>query len=394
MFSLLYLGEGGPIGFIWWALPTLLRKAGVEVPKITALTAMLVLPWVLKFLWAPLVDALRSPRWGFRAWIISAQLAMGFTLLPLMWLDPITHFKWWAVLLLLHAFCAATQDVAIDALAINTTPAHQRGLLNGCMQAGMLVGRSVFGGGALLIAATWGTQFVIAALIACIWFTLLLLFFVEEQTETVNFRERLGEFRLHLMSALKWRATWLGLAFALTAAAGFEATGQLAGPFLLDRGVSEKTIATFFGVVVVGTTLIGGLIGGKLSDHWGRIRSVAVFLAGFVAMIVGLAFSDLADEKPNVSVLIGWLTGMYFFIGLFTAASYALFMDLTDQRLGGTQFSAFMSATNGCESWSAWAGGRLVGGGNYATAFLALSGISLLSLPLLRWLARERDQTF
>jgi hypothetical protein len=44
------------------------------------------------------------------------------------------------------------------------------------------------------------------------------------------------------------------------------------------------------------------------------------------------------------------------FIGLFTAASYALFMDLTDPKLGGTQFSAFMAATNGCESWSGWAG--------------------------------------
>ncbi len=81
---------------------------------------------------------------------------------------------------------------------------------------------------------------------------------------------------------------------------------------------------------------------------------------------------------------------MYFFIGLFTASSYALFMDLTDARLGGTQFSAFMSATNGCESWSAWAGGRIVGPGHhYAAAFLIMCGASLLSLPLLRWLAKE-----
>ncbi len=79
-------------------------------------------------------------------------------------------------------------------------------------------------------------------------------------------------------------------------------------------------------------------------------------------------------------------------IALFTASSYALFMDLTDARLGGTQFSAFMSATNGCESWSAWAGGRIVGPGNYAAAFLAMAAASLLGLPLLKWLARERGR--
>ena len=393
LFSLLYLSEGGPIGFIWWALPTMLRTAGVGVPSITALTALLVLPWVFKFLWAPLVDACRSPRWGFRAWIITAQLAMGATLLPLIWLDPVAHFRWWAGLLLLHAFCAATQDVAIDALAINAVPESQRGLLNGCMQAGMLVGRSLFGGGALLVASVWGKHWVIVALVACIWTTLLFLLGAKEPAENVGFKNRLADFRRHLKSALRRRTTWLGLAFALTAAAGFEATGQLAGPFLVDRGVPEKTIGMFFGIAVVAATLTGGLIGGKLSDRWGRIRSVALFLAGFVVMIAGLALSDIVMETPPPPVLLGWLTGMYFFIGLFTAASYALFMDLTDARLGGTQFSTFMAATNGCESGSAWAGGRIVGVANYATAFLALSAVSLLSLPLLKRLAKERGRT-
>ncbi len=393
LFTLLYLSEGAPIGFIWWALPTILRTAGVDVPKITALTAMLVLPWVFKFLWAPLVDAMRTPRWGFRAWIISAQLAMGVTLLPLIWLDPIGHFQSWSVLLLLHAVFAATQDVAIDAMAINLVPEHQRGSLNGCMQAGMLVGRSTFGGGALLVAAAGGIPWVIVALVVCIWITLVFVIFVREPPETACIRHRLADFRQHLQAALRRRATWLGLAFALLAAAGFEATGQLAGPFLVDRGVSEKTIGLFFGLAVVAATLVGGLIGGTLSDRWGRIRAVAIFLVGFVAMITGLAFSDLAMAKPEPSVLIGWLTGMYFFIGLFTASSYALFMDLTDARLGGTQFSAFMSATNGCESWSAWAGGRIVGTGNhYAVAFLTMCVASLLSLPLLKWLAKERGR--
>ncbi|MEO7166942.1 MAG: MFS transporter [Spartobacteria bacterium] len=394
LFTLLYLSEGAPIGFIWWALPTILRTAGVGVPRITALTALLVLPWVFKFLWAPLVDSLRTPRWGFRAWIISAQLAMGATLLPLIWLDPVRHFQAWSVLLLLHALCAATQDVAIDAMAINLVPEHQRGSLNGCMQAGMLVGRSVFGGGALLVASVLSLAWVIVALVGCIWTTLVCVVFVREPETAAGIGHRLSDFREHLQAALRRRTTWLGLAFALVAAAGFEATGQLAGPFLVDRGVSEKTIGLFFGLAVVGATLFGGLIGGALSDRWGRLRSVAIFLIGFVAMITGLALTDLTMANSDASVLIGWLTGMYFFIGLFTASSYALFMDLTDARLGGTQFSAFMSATNGCESWSAWAGGRIVGPGHhYAAAFLAMSAASLLSLPLLKWLGRERARS-
>jgi hypothetical protein len=64
-------------------------------------------------------------------------------------------------------------------------------------------------------------------------------------------------------------------------------------------------------------------------------------------------------------------------------------MALTDRRLGATQLSASMSATNLCESWAAFAVGRLTGAFGYAPAFTAMALASLLSLPLL-WLMRER----
>ena len=140
LFAVLYAAEGAPIGFIWWALPTVLRTADVPIARITDLTAIVLLPWVFKFLWAPLVDALRAPWFGFRAWIMTAQVTMGLALLPLLWLDPVGDFDRWRLLLLLHAFAAATQDVAVDALAINSVPAAERGRLNGAMQAGMLTG--------------------------------------------------------------------------------------------------------------------------------------------------------------------------------------------------------------------------------------------------------------
>lgn len=62
LFGVLYFSEGAPIGFVWWALPTVLAAGGEAIDAITAFTAMLVWPWALKFLWAPLVDALRGPR--------------------------------------------------------------------------------------------------------------------------------------------------------------------------------------------------------------------------------------------------------------------------------------------------------------------------------------------
>jgi MFS family permease len=178
------------------------------------------------------------------------------------------------------------------------------------------------------------------------------------------------------------RATWLGLAFALVSAAAFEATGQLAGPYLIDRGVASDVVGLFFGVCVVGAMLVGGLAGGVLADRRGRIDTALAGLTGFVGAIVLLSMADLGGATGR-AVLIGLLTVMYFFVGLFTASTYALFMDLTSPRLGATQFSAFMAGTNACESWTAWAAGALVVAYGYPQAFLTMCAVSLVGLPLL-----------
>lgn len=391
VFTLLYFSEGAPIGFVWLALPTLLRAKELPVEKSASIVALLVLPWVFKFLWAPLVDGWRGPRWGFRSWIISAQLLMGLSLLPLVWIDPARHLSLWLGLLLVHAFAAATQDVAIDALAINTVPTEQRGLINGCMQMGMLLGRSLFGGGALLIAAQWAASWVLLALVGLIWSVLALLLFVHEPTDFSSRPAGFAAMRPAIIHALRTRATWVGLAFALVAAAAFEATGVLAGPFLLDRGVSQKTIGFFLGGPAIAGMLIGGLIGGKMSDRLGRYRSVGIFLAGFCAFVMALGVADRTGAASPALVL-ALLGGMYLFIGLYTAASYAMYMDLTNPKLGGTQFSAFMAATNGCESWATWMGGRIAAGPGYGISFLVMGAISLSALVVLRCLALARGK--
>lgn len=387
LFACLYVSEGAPIGFIWWALPTLLRARGVAVEDITSFTALLVLPWALKFLWAPLVDSLRSPQHGFRSWIMGCQVMMGITLLPLAFAQPAGDLSLLKILLVVHALCASTQDVAIDALVINVAKSEERGLLNGCMQAGMLLGRSLFGGVALLIASLTGWSGIIFGLTACIWLSLVLLFFIQEPVTQMPASAQFGR---HLGAALKERTTWWALAFALISAAAFEATGALAGPFLLDRQVPQETIGFFFALPAVAATLVGGIIGGNISDRLGRTTSVAVSLIGFVTIVAGLgAFDEIySGAGPGASV-IALLTTLYLFIGFFTVSSYALFMDLTDPKLGATQFSAFMAATNGCEAWSTWFGGRLVAWNGYAACFFIMSLISLSSLSLLGRLAER-----
>ncbi len=392
LFGSLYLSEGAPIGFIWWALPTRLRVAGVSVEEITALTSLLVLPWVFKFLWAPLVDTLRSSRWTLRSWIITTQVTMGVSLLPLLFLTLERDFALVIPLLLLHAFAAATQDASIDALSIASVPSTERGAINGWMQAGMLAGRSLFGGGALLLTERVGEQAVIALLIAVVWSSMILVILSKSETalemnEAPTISRRWSEFFVRFKEMLKQKTTWFGLLFALLSAAGFEAVGAVAGPYMIDRGISGEQVGFFFAIPVVVGMLGGALLGGYLSDRIGRGLAVAVFLVLFVLNIVVLAARDVMVSGQSEWWIVALLSTLYVSIGMFTASSYALFMDITNPQLGATQFSAYMGATNGCESWSTLAVGRLHSAFGYPLAFIVMSCISLTALPLLRFIS-------
>jgi MFS transporter, PAT family, beta-lactamase induction signal transducer AmpG len=141
--------------------------------------------------------------------------------------------------------------------------------------------------------------------------------------------------------------------------------------------------------VVIATMIVGGLLGGVLTDRLGKVRATATFLICIVVTVLALA---VADRLFSARVLMGILTVLYLCYGLFIAASYALFMDMTDPRLGATEFSTFMAATNGCESWSTWAGGQIVERAGYGVSFVAMGLVSVVGLFFLKAIPENRRE--
>ena len=86
----LYFAQGLPSGFITQALPAILREYGVSLEMI-GLSGILLAPWALKFLWAPLVDRYHSPKWGrARSWILPLQLLSALIVFAVGFVDPTT----------------------------------------------------------------------------------------------------------------------------------------------------------------------------------------------------------------------------------------------------------------------------------------------------------------
>jgi MFS family permease len=155
----------------------------------------------------------------------------------------------------------------------------------------------------------------------------------------------------------------------------------VAGPYLVERGLDSGEVGWFLALPAMAAMALGALAGGRLSDRLGRRRAVRLFQALFALAVLGLAALDALGAPPAPwSLLV--LSCLYLFIGLFTASSYALLMDLTDARLAATQYSVYMAATNGCEAWSVFTVGRLIPSFGHATAFAMMSLASLAALVL------------
>jgi MFS transporter (putative signal transducer) len=360
---------------------------------ITLLASLLPLPWAFKFLWAPVVDTCRSVRWTYRSWILLSQGLMGLTLIPLIFVDSSASLTLIFICLIAHAMFAATQDVAIDALCVSLLPAEERGRANGWMQAGMLLGRSMFGGGTLILLSAAGLRGVVLILVgllaAIAWVVARSDSLADPVMQTGNRETPARSMRRAFSVVLRTKRVWFGLGYAAVAGAVFEGLGSVAGPFLIDSGLTEAGVGSFFALPVVLAMSIGALLGGAMSDRMGAFKSVRLTYAGLFGAVMLLSVTVYAGAGSPVmtSSLVGLV---YLGIGFFTASTYAMFMDVTVDAYRGTSFSAYMGATNLCESWSAFSVGKLVVAFGYGPAFGVLAAVSVGSLLFLR---RLRDDT-
>lgn len=379
-FAILYATEGAPMGFIWWALPTLLARQGVSVEAITTMSAAATLPWALKFLAGPLVDAslLRGAR--LRTWILACQSAMVLSLAAVAAIDWPDQLALLTALLVTHAVCAATQDVAIDTLAIRVVPPDELGRINGAMQAGMLTGRAVVAAGTVALASQFGPAAPIIAVSAVVALPMLLVLRATPDLPVpATAIPRLRDW----VRALSGRAALLGIGIALTAGAGFEFLSVVIGPLLVQYGASDGQVSTFFGILAPAGLVGGALVSGQVTDRVAPVRgTVAGILA--IALLVGTLGTLFATgNEPRGAPLLVAMAIVYVAIGFFTAASYALFMGLARGDLAATRFAVFMAMTNACEAIVGFTGGRLQGVVGYGPTLLLLVGVSLVALPLL-----------
>lgn len=379
LLTALYFAQGLPFGFFIQALPVVLRERGYSLEAV-GLTALLALPWALKFLWAPWVDRYSTRR----RWILAAQAGMTLLLLALAALgrgDPALS------LLLAGVFgtnlLAATQDIATDGLAVRLLPEEDRGIANGIQVAAYRLGM-ILGGGAILAffdVLGWSGAFLLMAVLVALTAGIVFVWGHEQVDPSASsespsvkaFLQRPGRMTL-LVGLVVFKA-------------GEASATAMLRPMLVDRGLTLADIGWLLGTVGFVAGLLGALVGGWSAGHWPRRRVLTVF-----AILQMLAAASYAAVVHGADAWVGPVIAIEHFIsGLATAALFTTMMDRCTPSSASTDYtvqaSAVVIATGTASALAGFSASSL----GYSAHFLASAGLAALAIFVVPWLAPKHE---
>jgi PAT family beta-lactamase induction signal transducer AmpG len=406
-FGLLYISEGIPFGFTSTAMVAFMRTQGLSLTQIGVFVAALFLPWSFKWIWAPLIDLVKVRRFGGRkAWIFFCTSMMIVTLLVTAMVDFVANYQMLLVMIVLNNFFCATQDVAIDSLAVSTLKEEERGRGNGFMFGGQYLGIALGGGGAIFVFGFWGfnvaLMYVSALLFLCLLFV---VFFVRDPDidKPVAPREddALHKFSKTLITFVKevyvsflksGTGPKVGLLFSILPIGAMALGYALLSTIQVDYGLVETQIAelSIYNTIVAG---MGCLIGGVLGDRFGikNILGFSYVLTALPTVVLAMQIGSVGLEAVSIQLLYGVIILHGFVFGMAFGLHAAVFMGMTNPAIAATQFTAFMAMSNLATSIANFWQGIVAERFDYAMALYIDALIVLVPLAVIPFL-RNREQ--
>ena len=381
-----------------WALsgPTLrLWMASEHIgPGLIGLTANIGLPYLLKFVWAPVFDEVRPLFFGRRrGWLITVQLALALAILAEAVSDPANHVMLILGLGALVAFCSASQDIIIDAWRIESFAPRLQGAALGCEVWGWRVAFLVSNAGvtALSIKTGWHVAVGLMAVLALLG-PVAAYFASEPQVTRETVPAGLGArfavaVREPLTEFLSRRGAVVAIAFILLFRLGGAFGATMLAPFYISLGFNRAAIAVASGPISLFCGLAGTALGAVLVARIGVGRAL-LFTA--LLQVLALCLYPVLGLFPHLPHILLIISAMESFTDAFSDTAFLTYMSgLCHPEHTATQYALLSSLAPLALHTVAGASGFLAAKIGFLSFFItaacaALPGVVLL-LVILRF---------
>ena len=343
MLAILFLGaaSGFPNQITESALQAWLKDAGVSLTTIGVMSYV-ALPYLLKFLWAPLIDRYPLPWLGRRrGWILAMQVALALTIALFALQNPAVALTPISACAVAIVFFSATQDIAYDAWRTDVSLPSERGLAAAATNLGYRSAAWLASAVALVVADHfgWRPAFLILAVV------MLLFCGATVVAPTTHNTYQPRSLRESVVAPLK---ELLGTPNAVTLIAvvllfkiGDAFANKLFTPFMMDVGFSKTEIALIVKGLFTASSLAGSVLGGVLMVRLGLLRSMLAF--GVLQAVSNLLYCALAVAGRNYPIMAAAVVIEHVAGAMGGIALVALIMALCDVRYSAFQY-ALLSA--------------------------------------------------
>jgi PAT family beta-lactamase induction signal transducer AmpG len=408
---LLGFSSGLPLALSGSTLLVWMRESGVDLGTI-GLFALVGTPYTLKFIWAPLVDALHVPlftrRFGRRrGWLIFSQLLLIVAILLLALTDPARSPLFVALGALLVAAMSSTQDIVVDAFRVESLPESEQAAGMASYVAAYRVGMLVSTAGALFMVSAfestgiartsaWMWGYVMMAALVLIGTVTALCATEPEQSMRADAATRDETAFVRVMHAaigafsefLGRRDAWAALAFVVLFKFTDAFSGTMTAPFVIDLGFTRNDYAAIVKGVGLAALLTGGFAGGFVARRYSLATSL--WIGGVLQAVANLSFSWLALAGVNQWALAFAITAENFTSAIGTVIFVAYLSALCRNPLHtATQYALLTALAAVGRTYLSSGAGFVAKATGWPLFFAICVVVAVPSLILLVWLLRR-----
>src|SRR5436305_973620 len=408
---LLGFSSGLPLALSGSTLLVWMRESGVDLGTI-GLFALVGTPYTLKFLWAPLVDALHVPLFtqAFgrrRGWLVFSQLLLIASISALALTDPARSPFAVALAALLVATMSSTQDIVVDAFRVESLPESEQAAGMASYVAAYRIGMLVSTAGALFMvsafestgiprASAWMWGYVAMAALVLIGTATALSATEPEQSaraEAATSGETAFVRVLHaavgaFSEFLARKDALAALAFIVLYKFTDAFSGTMTAPFVIDLGFSRNDYAAIVKGVGLAATLIGGFSGGFVARRYSLAASL--WIGGVLQAVANLSFSWLALMGVNQWALALAITAENFTSAIGTVIFVAYLSALCQNPLHtATQYALLTALAAVGRTYLSSGAGYVAKATGWPLFFVLCVLVAVPSLLLLAWLQRR-----
>ena len=336
MFFCLYIAQSIPSSFFATALQVMMREANYSLATI-GLLQLVKLPWVVKFLWSPLVDRHCLTGRDFRRCIVVSEIVYAIFIILAGHLNVTDNLYLIIFMVMLSLVASATQDIATDALAILMHTGRDKSMVNSMQSMGSFGGALIGSGVLLLVLHQFGWHMVTPFLGVFVLLMLIPLLRRKDLNiaqKDVRQRARLTDFASFFVQ----RGIWRQIGFLLLYYASIIGILSMMRPWLVDLGYSMKEIGVMSGIIGTSSAFCASFGAGFIVRRIG-IFTARILFACFILLTTLYFLGLVMLGTPTTAMLYGGIVLMWMSYGMATIVVYTSAMECVRPGREGTDFT-------------------------------------------------------